>query len=42
VCGGNRISRFDVILSHIVNKNIITLTSEIVDPIDEKILHTYI
>jgi hypothetical protein len=34
VCVGNRISRFDVILSDMMNKNIITLTNEIVDPID--------
>jgi hypothetical protein len=39
VCVGNRISRFDVILSHIMNRNIITLTREIVDPIDEIIFH---
>jgi len=39
VCVGNRISRFDVILSHIINRNIITLTNEIVDPIDEMIFH---
>ena len=36
---GNKISRFDVILSHMMNKNIITLTKEIVDPIDEIIFH---
>jgi hypothetical protein len=36
---GNRISRFDLILSHIMNRNIITLTNEIVDPIDEMIFH---
>jgi hypothetical protein len=34
VCVGNRISRFDVILSHIMNRNTITLTNEIADPID--------
>jgi len=39
VCAGNRISRFDVILSHIINRNIITLTNEIVDPIDEIMFH---
>jgi len=39
VCVGNRISRFDVILSHIINMNIITHTNEIVDPIDEMIFH---
>ena len=39
MCVGNRISRFDVILSHIINRNIITLTNEIVDPIDEMIFH---
>jgi len=31
VCVGNRINRFDVILSHIMNRNIIIL----VDPTDE-------
>lgn len=36
---GNRICRFDVILSHIMNRNIITLTNEIVDPMDEMIFH---
>lgn len=36
---GNRIDRFDEILSHIMNRNIITLTSEIVDPIDEIMFH---
>jgi hypothetical protein len=36
---GNRISRFDVILSHTMNKNVITLTNEIVDPIDEITFH---
>jgi hypothetical protein len=30
VCVGNKISRFDVILSHMTNKNIITLTNEMV------------
>jgi hypothetical protein len=39
VCVGNRISRFDVILSHIKNRYIITLTNEIVDPIDEMIFY---
>jgi len=39
VCVGNKISRFDVILSHIINRNIITLTNEIVDPIDEIMFH---
>lgn len=39
VCVGNRIGRFDVILSHIMNRNIITLTNEIVDPIDEMMFH---
>ena len=34
---GNKINRFDAILSHIINRNIITLTKEIVDPIDEMI-----
>jgi hypothetical protein len=37
VCVGNKISRFDVILSHKMNKNIIT--NETVDPIDEMIFH---
>jgi len=36
---GNRISRFDVILSYMMNKNIITLTNETVDPIDEIMFH---
>ena len=39
VCVGNKISRFDVILSHVMNKNILMLTNEIVDPIDEIIFH---
>lgn len=39
VCVGNRIDRFDEILSHIMNRNIITLTNEIVDPIDEIMFH---
>jgi hypothetical protein len=39
VCVGNKISRFDVILSHMMNKNIINLTNEIVDPIGEIIFH---
>jgi hypothetical protein len=39
VCIGNKISRFDVILSHVMNKIIITVTNEIVDPIDEMIFH---
>ena len=39
VCVGNRINRFDVIVSHIMNRYIITLTNEIVDPIDEIIFH---
>jgi len=39
VCAGNRINRFDAILSHIMNRNIITLTNEIVDPIDEMTFH---
>ena len=39
VCVGNKINRLDVILSHIMNRNIITLTNEIVDPIDEIIFH---
>ena len=39
VCVGNKICWFDVILSHIMNRNIITLTNEIVDPIDEMMIH---
>jgi hypothetical protein len=39
VCVGNRIGRFDVILSHMMNRNIITLTNEIVDPIEEIMFH---
>ena len=39
MCVGNKISRFDEILSHIMNKNIITLTNEIVDPIGEIMFH---
>jgi len=39
VCVGNKICRFDVILSHMMNRNIITLTNEIVDPMDEIIFH---
>lgn len=39
VCVGNKICRFDVMLSQIMNRNIITLTNEIVDPIDEMMFH---
>jgi len=39
VCVGNRINRFGVICSHIMNKNITILTNEIVDPIDEMAFH---
>jgi len=39
VCVGNRICRFDEILSQMMNRNIITLTNEIVDPIDEMMFH---
>ena len=39
VCGGNKISRFDVKLCRMMNRNIITLTNEIVDPIDQIIFH---
>ena len=35
MCVANKISRFDVILSLTMNKNIITLANEIVDPTDE-------
>ena len=38
MCVGNRISWFDVILSHMMNENIITLKNEI-DPTDETIFH---
>jgi hypothetical protein len=38
VCVGNKISRSDVILSHMKNENIIMLMNEI-DPIDEMIVH---
>jgi hypothetical protein len=38
VCVGNKISWFDVILSHVMNENIITLKNES-DPIDEMIFH---
>jgi len=36
---GNKINRFDVILSDMMNRNIITLTNEIIDPINEMIFH---
>jgi hypothetical protein len=36
---GNKICRFVLILSQIMKINIITLTSEIVDPIDETMFH---
>ena len=36
---GNRIGRFDVILSHMMNRNIITLTNEMADPIEEIMFH---
>jgi len=40
VCvGGNKISRFDVIISYIMKRNNITLTNEIVDPINEMTFH---
>jgi hypothetical protein len=39
VCVGNRIDRFDIILSYIMNRIIITFTKEIVDPIDEMTFH---
>lgn len=39
VCVGNKTNRFDEILSHMMNRNIITLTNEIVDPIDEIMFH---
>jgi hypothetical protein len=39
VCVGNKISRFDVILYRMLNKNIIMLTNETVDPIDGIIFH---
>jgi len=36
---GNRINWFDVILFHMMKKNIIILMNEIVDPIDEIIFN---
>ena len=39
VLGGNKICRLDVILSHMLKRNIFTLTNEIVGPIDEIIFH---
>jgi len=39
MCVGNKISRFDVIISHTINNNIITLSDENVDAIDEIIFH---
>ena len=39
MCVGSKICRFDVILSRIMNTNIITLTNEIVDRIDEMMFH---
>ena len=39
VCVGSKISRFDVILSHIMKRNIITPTNEIVDPVNEMTFH---
>ena len=39
MCVGNKISRFDVILSRNMNRNIIKLMNEIVDPIAEIIFH---
>lgn len=37
--GGNKICRFDVILSRMMEMNIFTLTNEIVDHIDEMVFH---
>ena len=39
VCARNKVSRFDVILSYVMQRNIITLANEIIDPIDEIIFH---
>ena len=39
MCVWNRICRFAVIISHIMHRNTITLTNEIVDPIDEMMFH---
>ena len=39
MCVGSKISRFDVILSHIMKRNIITPTNEIVDPVNEMTFH---
>ena len=39
VWGGDKICQFDVILSRMMKRNIITLTNEIVDHTDEMIFH---
>jgi hypothetical protein len=39
VCVGNKICWFVVILSHMMKRSIITLTNELVDPIDEVFFH---
>ena len=39
VCVGNKICWFDVILSHMMKRNIITLMNALVDPFDEMMLH---
>jgi len=39
VSAGNKSSRFDVILSYMMYRNIITLANEIIDPTDEIIFH---
>jgi hypothetical protein len=39
VCVENRVCRFDMILSHIMRTNIITLTHETADPIDKIMFH---
>ena len=39
MCVGNKICRFDVILSHMMKRDIVTLTNELIDPIDEMMFH---
>jgi hypothetical protein len=39
VWGGDKICQFDVILSRMMKRNIITLTNETVDHTDEMIFH---
>jgi hypothetical protein len=39
VCVCKKICRFDVIFFHTMKRNIITLTNDLVDPIDEMMFH---